>query len=276
MNLLMEEMANKVIVITGGNRGIGSGCAEAFCRYGATVVVSARDVERGRKLAADLNSQTPGRCSFVRCDVSVPEQVAELVDSTVREYGRIDCMVNNAGYLPRRRTIDEIPIEDFEAVLKTNLLGVFSGCKYALPHLRKSRGSIINMGSILGVAGQEGSSMYCATKAAIAALTKSLAIDEAKYGVRVNAVLPGNIRSELGLEHRDPNADSVQAGEISRHIQWIRRQGEPLDIGWTCVFLASEMAGYITGAEINVTGGFELGNGLRMTIEELKAYQAQR
>lgn len=265
MRSLHDEMREKVVVITGGNRGIGSGCAEAFCRYGATVVIAARDGARGEELASELTGQTPGRCSFFRCDVSDPTQVEKLVEHTVSGQGRIDCMINNAGYLPRRRRIDDIPIEEFQDVLRTNLIGVFAGCKYALPHLRRTRGSIINMSSILGTAGQEGSSVYCATKGAIIAMTKSLAIDEALNGVRVNTILPGNIRSDLGKEHRDPKADAVQAGDISKRVQWIRRQGEPLDIGLTCVFLASDMAGYITGAEINVTGGFELGNGLRLT-----------
>jgi NAD(P)-dependent dehydrogenase (short-subunit alcohol dehydrogenase family) len=273
MPSLQDEMKEKVVVITGGNRGIGSGCAEAFCRHGATVVIAGRDVARGTALASELARQTPGRCAFARCDVSDPSQVQKLVDHTVSEHGRIDCLVNNAGYLPRRRPIDDISIGDFEDVLRTNLVGVFAGCKYALPHLRRTRGSIINMSSILGAAGQEGSSIYSATKGAIIALTKSLAVDEARHGVRVNVILPGNIRSDLGKEHRDPNADAVRTGEISKRVQWIRRQGEPLDIGWVCVFLASEMAGYITGAEINVTGGFELGNGLRLTMHELAVYQ---
>ncbi len=276
MMSLQEEMKNKVVVITGGNRGIGSGCAHAFCQYGATVVIAARHSDQGRKLAAELTEETSGTCVFFQCDVSDPKQVENLVEYSAKVYGRIDCMINNAGYLPRRRSIDEISIGDFEDVLKTNLIGVFSGCKYSLPHLRHTRGSIINMSSILGIAGQEGSSIYCATKGAIISLTKSLAIDEAQNGVRVNAVLPGNIRSDLGKEHRDVSLDSQQTAEISKRIQWIRRQGEPLDIGRACLFLASDMAGYITGAEINITGGFELGNGLRLTTEELKNFMSSR
>jgi NAD(P)-dependent dehydrogenase (short-subunit alcohol dehydrogenase family) len=275
MKSLQEEMTGKVVVITGGNRGIGSGCARAFCECGATVVISARDRERGQALAGELSDMTPGTCVFFQCDVSLPEQVADLVATTADRYGRLDCMINNAGYLPRRRFIEEISVDDFERVLRTNLLGIFSGCKYSLPHLRQSRGSIINMSSILGSTGQEGSSIYCASKAAITALTKSLAIDEAKNGVRINAILPGNIRSELGKEHRDEGSDGRKAELFSQQIQWIRRQGEPLDIGWTCVYLASDMAAYVTGAEIVVSGGFELGNGLRLTMEEYQAYNPE-
>ena len=276
MMSLQEEMRDKVVVITGGNKGIGSGCARAFCQYGATVMIAARDSDQGKKLASELTEETLGTCSFFQCDVSDPDQVEKLVEYSVKENGRLDCMINNAGYLPKRRSIDEILIGDFEDVLKTNLLGVFSGCKYSLPHLRRTRGSIINMSSILAVAGQEGSSIYCATKGAIIALTKSLAIEEARNGVRINAILPGNIRSDLGKEHREESSDSEQAAEISKRIQWIRRQGEPLDIGWACMFLASDMAGYITGAEINITGGFELGNGLKLTTRQLKEYRPSK
>jgi len=272
MKSLQQQMKEKIVVITGGNRGIGSGCARAFCEHGATVLIAARDRDRGQPLAAELSEQTEGSCEFHRCDVSQPDQVAQLVEYAVRRYGRLDCMINNAGYLPRRRSIDEISMEDFDHLLKTNLLGVFAGCKYSLPHLRRSRGCIINMSSILGVAGQEGSSIYCATKGAITSLTKSLAIDEAANGVRVNAVLPGNIRSELGMAHRDGSIDPQRAAEVSNKTQWIRRQGEPLDIGRACVFLASDMAAYITGAEICITGGFELGNGLRLNMQELRRY----
>ena len=178
-------------------------------------------------------------------------------------------MINNAGYLPKRGPIDSISIRDFEDILRTNLLGVFSGCKYSLPHLRRTKGSMINMSSILGSVGQEGSSIYCATKGAITALTKALAIDEAANGVRVNAVLPGNIASELGKENRDDSMGRERAEDLSSKVQWIRRQGAALEIGWTCVFLASSMASYITGAEICATGGFELGNGIRLTREEM-------
>ena len=237
-------------------------------------MIAARDSDQGRSLASELSDGTLGTCVFFQCDVSYPDQVEKLVEYSVKEQGRLDCMINNAGYLPQRSSIDDISIRDFEDVLKTNLLGVFSGCKYSLPHLRQTKGSIINMSSILGIAGQEGSSIYCATKGAIISLTKSLAIDEAQNGVRVNAVLPGNIRSDLGREHREESSDSEQAAEISKKIQWIRRQGEPPDIGYCCVFLASDMAGYITGAEINITGGFELGNGLRLTTKELNKFMS--
>jgi NAD(P)-dependent dehydrogenase (short-subunit alcohol dehydrogenase family) len=266
---ILDELRGKVVVVTGGNRGIGSGCAEAFCRFGFHVVIAARDKQRGEETAETITGLGPGTCVFSPCDVSDADQVSGLVAYAFRTYGRLDCMVNNAGYLPKRRRIDDISIRDFEDILRTNLIGVFSGCKYSLPYLRRTKGCIINMSSILGIVGQEGSSIYSATKGAIISLTKSLAIDEAGSGVRVNAVLPGNIGSELGRENRDDSISSEQGEDLSTKAQWIRRQGTALEIGWTCVFLASGMASYITGAEIYATGGFEMGNGIRLTREEL-------
>ncbi len=265
---VLEELKGKVVIITGGNRGIGAGCATAFCACGCHVVIAGRDKPLGDAFAAELTQSGSGTCVFRPCDVSQAQQVQELVAYTVDTYGRLDCTVNNAGYLPKRGPIDEISTEDFQAVLGTNLIGVFSGCKYSLPHLRKSQGCLINMSSILAVVGQEGSSIYTATKGAITSLTKSLAIDEAKNGVRVNAILPGNIRTDVGQRNRDNALPPERKEELSNLAQWIRRRGEPSEIGWTCVFLASPMASYITGAEIHVTAGFELGNGIRVTREE--------
>jgi NAD(P)-dependent dehydrogenase (short-subunit alcohol dehydrogenase family) len=269
MATILDELAGKVIIVTGGTRGIGRGCAEAFCRCGSSVVIAGRDAVQGELVAAAMGRQGPGSCVFLPCDVSDDAQVKELVERTCHAHGRLDCMINNAGYLPQRRRIDEISVVDFEHVLRTNLLGVFSGCRYSLPHLRETGGSIINMSSILGIVGQEGSSIYAATKAAIIALTTSLAIDEAAAGVRVNAVLPGNIESELGRGNTGPSMSPELSRELSNTAQWIRRQGTALEVGWTCVYLASSMSSYVTGAEIRVTGGFEMGNGIRLTQNEV-------
>jgi NAD(P)-dependent dehydrogenase (short-subunit alcohol dehydrogenase family) len=265
MQKLEDEMRGKVVIITGGNNGIGSGCARAFCFYGSNVVIAARNEKKGTALAAELTEAGPGNCVFYKCDVSNADEVEALVEFTVQEFGQLDCIINNAGYLPKHSPIDGITEEDFEKVLRTNLIGVFSGCKYSLPYLRKSGGSIINMSSILGSVGQEGSSIYSATKGGIISLTKSLAIDEAKNGVRVNVVLPGDIGTDLGREHMKELIDKKKSEENPAYVQWISRQGNVMDTGWTCLFLASSMAAYMTGAEINVTGGFELGNGIKVS-----------
>ncbi len=266
---ICEEFKGKVVIVTGGNKGIGGGCAEAFCRAGAAVVAGARDRKSGVALAESLTAAGPGSCKFYYCDVSDHLQVKKMVEYAVETYGRLDCIVNNAGYLPKRAPLDEISTDDFEMLLKTNMIGVFSGCKYALPHLRKTGGSIINIGSVLGTTGQDGSSLYCASKGAIAAFTKSVAMDEARNGVRVNVILPGNITSDLGKENRDPKFnDQGEAKVRSSLIQWIRRAGTPLEIGWAALYLASSMASFVTGAEFLISGGFELGNGFHLYRDE--------
>ena len=263
MQKLEDEMKGKIVIVTGGNKGIGHGVAKAFCYYGAHVVIAGRDGEAGVSVQNELSALGGGSCVFYRCDVSNAGEVRVMVEYTVAKFGRLDCIVNNAGYLPKRRLIDDITEDDFEHVLRTNLIGMFSGCKYAMPYLRESKGSVINISSILGSVGQEGSSIYTATKGAITAMTKSLAIDEAQNGVRINVVLPGNIATDLGKEHRKHAGGDPSAAEKSKKGQWIRWQGDKMDTAWICVFLASSMAGYMTGAEVNVTGGFELGNGIR-------------
>ncbi|MDR1903233.1 MAG: SDR family oxidoreductase [Treponema sp.] len=259
INRIETEMKGKSVIITGGNKGIGRGCAEAFCEYGANVVIAARDKKAGRDTADELTRKTDGQCVFIECDMSDEQAVREMVEKTNSLFGRIDCLINNAGYLPLRRPLDLCSITDMENVFKTNVAGMFLACKYALPYIRKIRGNIVNISSILAHAGQEGSCLYTATKGAIISFTKSLAIDEVRHGVRVNAVLPGNITSEIGTketqntEYRLPVPDNFQ-------VQWIDRPGEPAEIGTACLFLASSWASYISGAEILIDGGFMLGN----------------
>ncbi len=271
---LCTEFKDKVVIITGGNKGIGGGCSEAFTRAGAVVVAAARDQKSGKALAEKLTAAGPGTCEFFPCDVSDHQQIHDMISSTVEKWGRIDCLINNAGYLPKRTRLDEISMEDFRRIMETNFLAMFAGCKYALPHLRKTQGSIINMGSVLGTTGQDGSSMYTATKGAIAAFSKSLAMDEAPNGVRVNIILPGNITSDLGKENKSPlYTDSEDNAARSSMMQWIRRPGTPLEIGWLALFLASSMASYITGAEMLASGGFELGNGVRLDRDTLPSFR---
>ena len=260
--MMYNDMKGKKVIITGGSMGIGKGCAKVFCKAGANVVISARRKEAGMKTEQEINSATEGTCRFYQCDVTKPEEIKAMVEYAAEKLGRIDCIINNAGYTPPGKPIDDIDIEDFNDLLKTNLISVFAGCKYALPYIRSNKGSIINISSILGAVGQEGSSIYTATKGGIISLTKSLAIDEARNQVRVNTVLPGHIITEKFEKKRmaKPQAQKSLASEA----QWLGEGGLPEDVGHACLFLASTCSGYITGAEIYVTGGFELGNGIRI------------
>ena len=147
--------------------------------------------------------------------------------------------------------------------MRLNLVSYFAACKYALPHLRRTHGSIINMSSLVGAMGQEWATTYCATKGGITAFTKALAIDEARNGVRVNVILPGNIETplEIGFIQSKPNRKETE--EFIDSWQWAGRRGTIEELGGACVFLASDQASYITGVELIVSGGSELGYGIK-------------
>ena len=260
-----EEMRGKVAVITGANTGIGLGCAKVFSEAGMNVVLAARRKEKGEAAAAELNAAGKGECTFFQCDVSDPDQVKALIDFAVEKYGRLDTMVNNAGYNPIHMDACDMSIESYQRVLATNLMGEFYGCKFAIPHLRKTKGSIINMSSILSKVGQEQTAGYSATKGGINSMTQTIAIEEARHGVRVNAICPGHIMTEIVYKEMERVADLDRCN----HYSWLGRGGQPEEVGTAALFLASSWASYITGVTLNVSGGMEFG-----TIPKYYAFDA--
>jgi len=183
----------KVTIVTGGSKGIGEGCVRVFAAAGSKVVFCSRGADDGKALEAEVNATGVGEAAFVKCDVTKPEDIQRLIDFAVEKYGRIDCLINNAGAHPDHRPIDGFSVEDFQALLNLNLVSYFAASKYALPHLRKVKGNIINMSSLVGKIGQVGAVTYCATKGGIDAFSRALAVDEAQFDVRVNTVSPGNV-----------------------------------------------------------------------------------
>ncbi|WP_295717559.1 SDR family NAD(P)-dependent oxidoreductase [uncultured Oscillibacter sp.] len=264
-----EEMRGKVAVITGANTGIGLGCAKVFSEAGMNVVLAARRKEKGEAAAAELNAAGKGECTFFQCDVSDPDQVKALIDFAVEKYGRLDTMVNNAGYNPIHMDACDMSIESYQRVLATNLMGEFYGCKFAIPHLRKTKGSIINMSSILSKVGQEQTAGYSATKGGINSMTQTIAIEEARHGVRVNAICPGHIMTEIVYKEMERVADPEAYLDRCNHYSWLGRGGQPEEVGTAALFLASSWASYITGVTLNVSGGMEFG-----TIPKYYAFDA--
>jgi len=262
-----SNSSNSSALITGGSRGIGEACARAFVEAGGSVVICARKVADGEKLAAELNARWPGRCHYERCDVSDPDQVQHVVEKTVELYGRLDCLINNAGRHPDHHPIDEFSAEEFEELLRTNLVSYFAAAKYALPHLRKTKGSIINMSSLVGDIGQEWATTYCATKGGITAFTKALAVDEARHGVRVNAVSPGNVATPLYWVYVNAQQDWQAVMDLCDSWQWMGRLANPEEVANACLFLASDGASFVTGIELLVTGGAELAYGIKRPSE---------
>lgn len=264
-----EEMKGKVAVITGANTGIGFGCAKVFSEAGMNVVMAARRKEKGEAAAAELNAAGKGECTFFQCDVSDPDQVKALIDFAVEKYGRLDTMVNNAGYNPIHMDACDMSIESYQRVLATNLMGEFYGCKFAIPHLRKTKGSIINMSSILSKVGQEQTAGYSSTKGGINSMTQTIAIEEARHGVRVNAICPGHIMTEIVCKEMERVADPEAYLDRCNHYSWLGRGGQPEEVGTAALFLASSWASYITGVTLNVSGGMEFG-----TIPKYYAFDA--
>ena len=241
-----------------------------FVEAGAIVVICARGREEGEDVATRLSAKGPGRCHFEQCDVTKPGDIRELIEKTVETHGRLDCLINNAGWHPDHRPIDGFSIEEFEDLLRLNLLSYFAACKYALPHLRRTQGSIINVSSLVGDFGQEGATTYVATKGAITALTKALAVDEARHGVRVNVILPGVISTPLVLHFIESHENPEKARNIFESWQWAGRMGTPEEVGHACLFLASDEASFITGVELPVSGGAELAYGVKWPKERRK------
>jgi NAD(P)-dependent dehydrogenase (short-subunit alcohol dehydrogenase family) len=175
--------ADKVVIITGGSSGIGKGCAEQFVNAGAKVVICCNDADEGAGVAAGLRGaaqkQGAGDADFIYCDVTRTDNIRDLIDTSISRYGRLDCLINNAGWHPPHKPIDEFSIQEFRDLLELNLVSVFTASKFALPHLRLTKGNIINMSSLVASIGQRYATTYVATKGAITALTKALAVDEA-------------------------------------------------------------------------------------------------
>ena len=167
------DIEGKTIIITGGSKGIGKGCAMTFANQGANVVIGARGESEGLAVEQEIKKNSIGDCTFVQCDVSEEEDVKRLIEMSVNKYNDIYCLINNAGYLPPRRPLDDIPLQDYLNVLRTNLVSYFLTCKYALPYIRAAGGSVINIGSVIGETGQEGSTLYCSTKGGIVSFTQS-------------------------------------------------------------------------------------------------------
>ena len=249
---------NKVAVVTGGSKGIGEGCVRVFVEAGAKVVFCARSERDGRALEAELNARGPGEAWFVRCDVSKPEEVEALIDATLERHGRLDCLINNAGWHPPHKPIDDFSCQEFRELFDLNVLSTFAACKRALPHLRRFRGNIINVSSLVAFMGQSGASTYVATKGALTAFTKALAIDEAAHGVRVNSVSPGNIYTPLWQEAIDAAPDPDKCRSDGESAQLLGRMGTIEETGRLCLFLAAE-ATFTTGVDHILSGGAELG-----------------
>ena len=249
---------DRAVVVTGGSKGIGAGCARVFCDQGGLVALWDIDAAAGEKLAAELTAAGSGRAAFMTCDVRDERQIASAVERTVREFGRLDCLINNAGIHPPAQRIDDTSVAEVEALLRVNFLSTFAASKYAAPHLRKTKGTIVNISSMTAVLGQEQSAAYSASKGAQLSLTKALALELGRDGIRVNAVLPSNVDTPLMREWAATLPDPESALARVAALQVFGRMAQPEEIGRVCLFLATDDSSFVTGQGIEVEGGASL------------------
>lgn len=249
----MTRFQQKVVVITGAGSGIGAGAAQRFAREGASVVLVGRTPEKLEKVAAQLPQ---GKHLVVPCDVSSADEVQNLAQRVIDEYGRVDVLVNNAGVIVQGR-IHEISLNDWETLMATDLNGVFYCTHYFMPELLKTKGNVVNISSVSGLGGDWGMSVYNAAKGAVTNFTRALAMDYGADGVRVNAICPGFTFTEL-TEDMKQNEPLLQ--KFYERIP-LKRAGEPEDIANAIAFIASDDARYITGVNLPVDGGLTASNG---------------
>ena len=246
-------MNPSVVLVTGALTGIGRATALAFARRGDRVVVSGRREEAGQALAAELRA-LGAEAEFVRADVRLEAEVRSLVERTVQRFGRLDVAVNNAGTEGVLAPLVEQSAENFDATFATNVLGTLLSLKHEMrAMLAQGSGSIVNLSSVAGQVGIGGASVYVASKHAVEGLTKSAALEGAAAGVRVNAVAPGPVATEM-LERFVGGSEAAKAGFLASIPA--RRAASVDEIARTILFLASDEARYLTGQSIAVDGGY--------------------
>lgn len=259
IHAVVNELAGKVAIVTGGAAGIGAAVVELFAAEGARVVIADRDSDGGEQLAERLGADV----IFTKTDVADPEQVAQLVATAVERFGGLDIMVNNAGISGAMHAgfLDD-DLADFHQVLGVNLLGVMAGTREAARHMvANGGGSIINVSSIGGI--QAGASVmsYRASKAAVIHFTKSAAMEFAAADIRINCIAPGNIpTSLLASAVANMSAEEAErfvgaAREIMRNTKPLRRDGEARDVAEAALYFGSDRSAYVTGTLLPVDGG---------------------
>jgi NAD(P)-dependent dehydrogenase (short-subunit alcohol dehydrogenase family) len=250
----MKQLEGKVSIVTGAGRGIGRAIAQLFAAEGAAVVVASRTVGEGEETVR-LIRDSGGEARFIPTDVGRDGEMRRLVDETVRDFGRLDILINNAGVSGPGKPLEATTEEEWDRVIDTNLKGCYLGMRYAIPHLRAAGGgAIVNFSSVLAELTLPDCSGYTAAKAAVIGLTKAAALEVGRDGIRVNCILPGSIDtpmmweglSEAERHEFEPRADAAQP---------LGKVGRPEEIARVALFLVSDGASFMTGSPVLVDGG---------------------
>ena len=244
-----ERLKGKVAIITGGSTGVGKGIAKIFVSEGAKVAICARNEKTLADAASEISSEN---LIAIKCDVTNSKEVQRLIIETVKNFGKLNVLVNNAGKNPERSfTIEDATEEEWDEYQRINAKGSFLTSKFAIPEIRKAGGgSIIMISSISAHIGQNNLGPYNSSKAAQEGLVKSMALDFAKDKIRINAIIPGWIMVESLRETREKMMDYIN------ELHPVGRIGTPEDIAWAVVYLASDESSWVTGASFPIDGGY--------------------
>ncbi len=245
-------LKDRIALVTGASRGIGREVAIAMAKQGATVIVNYNGSKERALEVVDEITQAGGQAECMGCNVADYEGTGRMIEEIIAKYGRIDILVNNAG-ITADMLVMKMTEEDFDKVIDINLKGTFNCTKHVIKYMIKARsGRIINMSSVVGLHGNAGQVNYAASKAGVIGITKSVAKEVGRRGITVNAIAPGYIDTEM----TQVLSDSIKAGIVEQVP--MGRMGVTGDIANAAVFLASDMAGYITGQVLSVDGGMSI------------------
>ncbi len=255
-----SRLSGKVALITGGGGGIGTATARQFCAEGAAVMLVDADADALASTAAEIARLQPqARVGIFQADVADDQQAVAAVTATIGDYGQLDILVNNAAMRNYSALADVTP-QEWQAMVAVNLIGTSNYCKAALPELRRSgKGAIVNVSSCYAETGRKGMGIYDTTKAGMLAMTRTLAFEEADYGVRANAVCPGSTLTDFHIGRAKASGKSVDLLKTQRqNTSLLARWADPQEIAWPILWLASDEASFITGTTLMVDGGLSI------------------
>ncbi|GAE31538.1 SDR family NAD(P)-dependent oxidoreductase [Halalkalibacter hemicellulosilyticus] len=251
-----SSVKGKVAVVTGAAEGLGKAISKCYAENGMKVVVADINTTKGLELVKEIKSQG-GEASFIKADMSKEEDVKEMVDFAIKAYGKLDGIVNNAGLGAPNRPIHEYSTDEFDYLTSINLKGVFMGVKYGVEAILKSKSSggfVINNASLAGIMGNSSMSLYTATKHGVIGITKSASLDYAQHNITINSICPGTFRTAIW---GDAPEELIQ--QYAKNLSPNGRLGDPKEVAHLALFLASDLARYISGAAISIDAASSAG-----------------